>query len=174
MPTRRLRPLRLPIGVLTLSLVPLLALQQLAPVLFPAQYRVMQISLPVPRYLAAAREAAARRDAYYRSQLPPGAPLVISLPANLDQRVYWHSYALTGRARHDAAMLRAAAEQILHYQRWPERRRGVRLVFSSTARYAQLVAALDAVQQTGAMKYALDLERAEPALYVFGPGGYAW
>lgn len=156
----RRRALRLPLGLLPLILLVLLAVGQLVRAAYPPRRYVMQISMPLPwaRQLARIREA--RRQGY-----PP--PIFWGIPPNLDQQRPWRSYTLIGSARHDAAMLRAAAEQLRRGQLYPAEQADVCIRFGAGARYAQLVAALDLMPQLGQQKYALDLDRAEPVLFVF-------
>jgi hypothetical protein len=158
---RARRPLRLPLGLLPLVLLLLLGVQRLARVAFRPARHVMQISMPIfwPKALADMREA--RADGY--------PPIVFSIPPDLDQRRRWHRYALIGSAGHDAVMLRAVAERVRQGQRYPAEQVNVRISFGPGVRYRQLVEVLDLMPQLGQKKYALDLYRPEPVLYVFAP-----
>ncbi|MCC3160757.1 hypothetical protein LJ737_26205 [Hymenobacter sp. 15J16-1T3B] len=154
----RLRRLSLPVGWLTLSVLPLLALQRLVPVLFRPSRHAMQVSMPIPWPVAQAR---------LREQQAADLPVrPFTIPPDLERR-RWFSYTLIGNVRHDAAMLRAVAERLRRGRTHPAERTDVCIRFASGARYASLVAALDLMPQLNQAKYALDLYRPEPVLYVF-------
>ncbi|RTQ44875.1 hypothetical protein EJV47_27095 [Hymenobacter gummosus] len=161
MPRRARRPLRFTLSALPLTLLLLLALQRLAGVAFPAPRYVMQLSMPIlwAKALASMQEDRARGY----------PPIVFTLPPDLDQRRRWHRYALIGNAGHDAAMLRAVAERLQRGQRYPAEQSNVRISFGPGTRYGRLVDVLDLMPQLGQKKYALDLYRPEPVLYVFAP-----
>lgn len=158
-PRPRRRALRLPLGLLPLVLLLLLAVQRLARAVYRPQRHVMQVSMPIAWYKALPKIREAHRQGYPSSYF--------TIPPNLDRRRRWLSYSLIGNARHDAAMLRAVAERLRWGQRHPAEQTDVCIRFGPGARYAQLVAALDLMPQLGQQKYALDLYRPEPVLYVF-------
>lgn len=165
MPVRRLRlrrrALRLPLGLLALVLFLLLAVQRLARAVYRPQRHVMQISMPIPwaKVLADMQEA---RAAGY-------PPIVFGIPPDLDQRRRWLPYFLIGNARHDAAMLRAVAERLRWGRHHPAEQSNLRISLGPGVRYGQLVEVLDLMLQLDQPKYALDLNRPEPVLYVFAP-----
>ncbi|GAB3841349.1 hypothetical protein [Hymenobacter jeollabukensis] len=154
----RRRALRLPLGLLPLMLVLLLAVQRLARAVYRPQRYVMQISMPVPWSLVQARQRARPAESVTR--------FYFTVPPDLDRR-RWLSYTLIGNAGHDAAMLQAVAERLRRGRTQPAERADVCIRFAAGARYASLVAALDLMPQLNQSKYALDLYRPEPVLYVF-------
>ncbi|RAK66156.1 hypothetical protein DLM85_15800 [Hymenobacter edaphi] len=145
--------------MLTLMLVLLLAVQRLARAVYRPQRHVMQISMPIPWPVAQARMRERREE------VPPVG--YFTVPPDLDRRRRWLCYTLIGNAGHDAAMLRAVAERLRRGRTQPAERADLCIRFAAGARYASLVAALDLMPQLNQSKYALDLYRPEPVLYVF-------
>ncbi|WP_139362253.1 hypothetical protein [Hymenobacter sp. CRA2] len=90
-----------------------------------------------------------------------------TIPPNIEQLRHWHSYALIGNARHDAAMLRAAEEQLARFGARRDYRTGIRIDFGSHSRYGQLTTVLDLMLRYDIKQYMLDIYRSEPVLYVW-------
>lgn len=161
---RRRRALRLPLGLLPLMLLVLLAVQRLARAIDWQPLHVVELFVPL-----AWSEAQARQKLWQKRG--EQAPLMFTIPPDMDRRRPWLSYTLTGIARHDTAVLRLVTKRLIWGERHPSERVDIRIDFGSDVRYATVVAALDAPLQIGLRGYALDLYRPTPALYIFARRG---